>query len=119
MGTVAGLGGAKWAAIPAVSAAETAIAGGSPKFQLRAQGIGVALSAAGEIVGVKAGIRKINLVGRTSLAGCMPDGAAKGEKLAEGAQRFIAGAETLSHFSARRRYRNIFPEEGQKESHRN
>ena len=88
MGTAAGLWGAKWTAIPTVSAAETAIAGGSPEFQLNAKGIGVELSAAGEIVGVKAGGRRISLVGRTSLAGCTQAGAAKEEKLTDGAIQF-------------------------------
>ena len=60
----------------------------SPEYQLNAKGIGVELSAKGEIVGVKAGGRKINLVGRTSLAGCTQAGAAKEEKLSNGAIQF-------------------------------
>ncbi len=88
MGTAAGLWGAKLTAIPVVSAAETAIAEGSPEFQLNAKGIGVELSSAGEIVGVKAGGRRIGLVGRTSLAGCTQAGAAKEEKLPNGAIQF-------------------------------
>jgi len=88
MGAVAGLWRAKWTAIPAFSAAETAISGGSPEFQLNAKGIGVELSAAGEIAGVMAGGRKIGLSGRTSLAGCTPAGDAKEEKLPNGAIQF-------------------------------
>ena len=88
IGAAAGLWRAKWAAIPTFAAAEVAMADSSPELQLNAKGIGVELSAAGEIVGVKAGGRKINLVGRTSLAGCTPDGAAKEEKLANGAIQF-------------------------------
>ena len=59
MGAAAGLWGPKWTAIPTFSATGTAIADGSPEFQLNAKGIGVELSAAGEIVGVIAGGRKI------------------------------------------------------------
>ena len=88
IGAAVGLWGAKWTVIPTFSAAETAIADGSPEFQLNAKGIGIELSAAGEIVGMMAGGRKINLLGRTSLAGCTQDGAAKEEKLADGALQF-------------------------------
>ncbi len=88
MGTAAGLWGTKLTAIPTVSAAETAIAGGSPAFQLNAKGIEVELSAAGEISGVTAGGRKISLSGRTSLAGCTQAGAAQEEKLPDGAIQF-------------------------------
>jgi len=88
IGTAAGLWKSKWAAIPTFSAVETAIADGSPEFQLNAKGIGVELSAAGEIVGVMAGGRKISLSGRTSLAGCTQAGAAKEEKLPDGAIQF-------------------------------
>ena len=88
IGAAAGLWRAKWTAIPTFAAAETAIADSSPEFQLNAKGIGVELSAAGEIVGVKAGGRKIRLSGRTSLAGCTQAGAAKEEKLPNGAIQF-------------------------------
>jgi hypothetical protein len=88
MGAVAGLWRAKWTAIPAFAAAEPAIAGGSPEFQVNAKGIGVELSAAGEIVGAMAGGRKIGLSGRTSLAGCTLAGDAKEEKLPNGAIQF-------------------------------
>ncbi len=100
MGTAAGLWGAKWTAIPTVSAVETAIAGDSPNLQLNARGIGVELSAAGEIVGLKAGDRKINLVGRTSLAGCSQAGAAKEEQLENGATQFT---RTLANNASGRR----------------
>lgn len=88
VGTAVGLWGAKWSRITRVSAAETAMSGGPAKFQLNAQGIGVGLSAAGEIVGVKAGGRNIRVAGRTSLAGCTQSGAAKEEILADGAIQF-------------------------------
>ncbi len=89
MGTAAGLWGARWAAIPSVSGAETAIAGGSPSFQLNAQGIGVELSSAGEIVGAQVRGRKISLMGRTSLDGCAQAGAAKEEQLPSGTIQFM------------------------------
>ena len=88
MGAAAGLWGPKWTAIPTFSATGTAIADGSPEFQLNAKGIGVELSAAGEIVGVIAGGRKISLSGRTSLAGCTQADAVKEEKLSNGAIQF-------------------------------
>jgi len=88
IGAVTGLWRAKWTAIPVFSATETAIADGSPEFRLNAKGIEVGLSAAGEIVGVVAGGRKISLSGRTSLAGCTQAGAAKEEKLPNGAIQF-------------------------------
>ncbi|MGA3334249.1 MAG: hypothetical protein ABSC62_08800 [Terracidiphilus sp.] len=88
IGAAAGLWRAKWTAIPAFAAAETATAEGSPEFELNAKGIGVELSPAGEIAGVMAGGRKIGLTGRTSLAGCTQAGAAKEEKLANGAIQF-------------------------------
>jgi hypothetical protein len=74
--------------IPVFAAGESAIADGSPELRVNAKGIGVELSAAGEIVGVMAGGRKIGLSGRTSLAGCTPVGAAKEEKLPNGAIQF-------------------------------
>src|ERR1700678_3148583 len=88
MGAAVGLCGPKLTASPAFSVTKTAIADGSPEFQLNAQKIGVELSAAGEIVGVIAGDRKISLSGRTSLAGCTQAGAVKEEKLANGAMQF-------------------------------
>ena len=68
IGTAAGLWGVEWAAIPPASSAETAVASGPPKFQVNTKEIRVKLSAAGEIVAVKAGGRRIGVVGRTSLA---------------------------------------------------
>jgi hypothetical protein len=88
IGTAASLWRAKWAAIPAFAAGETAIAEAPPQFQIKAKGIGVDLSAAGEIVGMKAGGRTISLVGRTSLAGCTQTGDTKAEKRPDGAVQF-------------------------------
>ena len=50
--------------------------------------MGVEISAAGEIVGVKAKGRTIRVVGRTSLTGCAQAGAAKEEKLPNSALQF-------------------------------
>jgi hypothetical protein len=99
IGAAAGLWRARWAVIPAFSAAETTIAEAAPQFQMNAKGIGVEVSAAGEIVGVMAGGRKISLSGRTSVAGCIQDGAVKEEKLSNGAILFT---RTFKHSASGR-----------------
>src|SRR5215475_710486 len=87
-GAVAGLWKAKWTVIPILSSGKLAVTEGSPEFRLNARGIGVEVSAAGEIVGLVAGGRTIRVLGRTSLAGCTQVGAAKEEKLSKGAIQF-------------------------------
>lgn len=88
MGTIAGLWGANWTSASALSEGPAATADESPHFRLNAQGIGVELSAAGELVEVMAGGNATNLRGRTTLRGCMQVSAAKGEKLSDGAIQF-------------------------------
>ena len=88
VGAAAGLWRGKWAAIPALAAAETVTAEDSPEFRLDAKGIEVEVSTAGVIVGVTAVGRKIPLSGRTSLAGCTQVGGVQKEKLPNGAIQF-------------------------------
>ncbi len=64
------------------------VADSSPEYTVNGKAIAVKLSADGEIVGVTAGGRQINVSGRTSLDGCTQVGAAKAEQLSGGAVEF-------------------------------
>jgi hypothetical protein len=87
-GVAAGLFGENWTAARAFAGNTTSAADSSPKYKVSAKGIAVSLSANGEIAGVIAGGRKINVSGRTCLGGCTQAGAAKAEKLSDGVIQF-------------------------------
>ena len=76
-----------------------AVAHSSPEYKVNAKGIAVKLSANGEIVGLIAGGREINISGQTSLNGCTQVGAAKAGKLFGGAIEFT---RTLRHIASGR-----------------
>ncbi|MGA3267553.1 MAG: hypothetical protein ABSE16_12095 [Verrucomicrobiota bacterium] len=60
----------------------------SPGYTVNAKGIGLKLSANGEIAGLTAGGREMNVTGRTSLGGCAQVGEAKAEEISGGAVEF-------------------------------
>ncbi|MGD0744115.1 MAG: hypothetical protein ABSA45_03075 [Verrucomicrobiota bacterium] len=78
-----------------------ATAGSSPEYQVNAKGIAAKLSANGEIIGVTAGGREMNVSGRTSLDGCTQVGATKAEKLSGGAVEFT---RTFRHTASGRTF---------------
>ena len=94
IGGVAGLCGVNRATTPSFAAHAWPAADSSPEYQVKAKGITVELSAKGEIVRVIADGRKINVSGRTSLAGCTQTDAGKVETLSGGAIQFT---RTLRH----------------------
>ncbi len=73
----------------------------SPEFLVSAKGIAVKLSAHGEIAGVMANRREINLSGQTRLDGCVEVGAARARKAWLGGG--VEFTRTLQHAASGRR----------------
>jgi len=88
IGAAAGLCGMIVISITSFPANARPTAASSPEYKVNAKGIALKLSAKGEIVGVIAGGREINVTGRTTLDGCAQVGAAQTEELAGGAVQF-------------------------------
>jgi hypothetical protein len=84
---------------PILAANAQPVTQSSPEYKVNAKGIGVELSANGEIVGLIAGSRGINISGQTSLDGCTQVGTAKAEQLSGGAVEFT---RTLRHITSGR-----------------
>ncbi|MGH9444995.1 MAG: hypothetical protein ACRD3O_04605 [Terriglobia bacterium] len=80
-------------AIPSFAANAPSATDSSSEYKVNAKGIAVKLSPKGEIAGVIADGRKINLSGRTSLDGCTQAGTAKAEELSGGGVQFTRTLE--------------------------